>query len=225
MKIAGCDLSISSSGIVVEDLEDDFTVKSINYYGFTQKKKLESENILLYSNKNFTCDYQKYIWMVDKILEWVKDCEYIAVEDYAMHAGAMGMIFNLAEFEGLVKINCFKEGKNIRLYSINGIKKFFSGFGLSDKIGMKNAFDNTYQFQPNMKPDLSDLPDVVTGHGVSPTSDIVDATAICEMLRTELQLRHNVLTKEQLPKHQQESLYVSTKDTPNGYINKDFIHR
>lgn len=222
MKIAGLDLSISSSGVVIEDLDDSFEVKSINYYGFTQKKKLERSNIILYKNKDYTCDYQKYIMMVDKILEWCKDCEYIAVEDYAMHAGAQGMIFNLAEFEGLVKLSLFKQGKNIRLYSINGIKKFFSGFGLSDKIGMKNAFDNTYKF--SMKPDLSDLPDVTTGHGVSPTSDIIDATAICEMLRTELRLRHDILAKEQLPKHQQESLFVSSKDTPNGYINKDFIH-
>lgn len=221
MKIAGCDLSISSSGVVIEDVDDQFNVRSVNYFGFTGKKKLAADNILYYNNKEFNTDYEKYAWMIDHILEWCKDCEYIAVEDYAMHAGAMGMIFNLAEFEGFVKQSLFRQGKKIRLYSINGIKKFFSGYGLSDKIGMRDAFDK----HTGMKPDLSTLPEVNNGHGVSPTSDIIDAFAICEFLRTELKLRFNVITQTDLPKHQGEALYVITKDTPDGYVNKNFIHR
>lgn len=221
MKIAGCDLSISSSGVVIEDVDDQFNVRSVNYFGFTGKKKLAADNILYYNNKEFNTDYEKYAWMIDHILEWCKDCDYVAVEDYAMHAGAMGMIFNLAEFEGFVKQSLFRQGKKIRLYSINGIKKFFSGYGLSDKIGMRDAFDK----HTGMKPDLSTLPEVNNGHGVSPTSDIIDAFAICEFLRTELKLRANVITQTDLPKHQGEALYVITKDTPDGYVNKNFIHR
>lgn len=221
MKIAGCDLSISSSGVVIEDVDDQFNVRSVNYFGFTGKKKLAADNILYYNNKEFNTDYEKYAWMIDHILEWCKDCDYIAVEDYAMHAGAMGMIFNLAEFEGFVKQSLFRQGKKIRLYSINGIKKFFSGYGLSDKIGMRDAFDK----HTGMKPDLSTLPEVNNGHGVSPTSDIIDAFAICEFLRTELKLRSNVITQTDLPKHQGEALYVITKDTPDGYVNKNFIHK
>lgn len=222
MKIAGMDLSISSSGIVVEDLEDDFTVKSINYYGFTQKKKLESENILLYSNKNFTCDYQKYIWMVDKILEWVKDCEYIAVEDYAYgKSGAVGLIFSLAEFEGNVKIGVTRAGKKLRLYAVNQIKKFFSGYGLSDKIGMKDAFE---KYSEN-KPDLSVLPEVNNGHGVSPTSDIIDAFAICEFLRKELRLRNGIEYLHQQPKAVIECFNSLTKEHPTGLLDAPFIER
>lgn len=102
MKIAGCDLSISSSGVVIEDVDDQFNVRSVNYFGFTGKKKLAADNILYYNNKEFNTDYEKYAWMIDHILEWCKDCEYIAVEDYAMHAGAMGMILILPNLRDLL---------------------------------------------------------------------------------------------------------------------------
>lgn len=124
--------------------------------------------------------------MRNKIVGWCKDCEYVAVEDYAYgKSGAMGLIFNLAEFEGNIKISLFEAGKKLRWYAVNQIKKFFTEYGLSDKISMYQ----TWQNMTTAKPDLSDLPEVDNGHGVSPTSDIVDAFAICEYLRTELSLR------------------------------------
>lgn len=222
MKIAGLDLSISSSGVVIEDLDDSFEVKSINYYGFTQKKKLERSNIILYKNKDYTCDYQKYIMMVDKILEWCKDCEYIAVEDYAYGAnGSMGMVFNLAEFEGNVKVGLTRDGKKLRLYAVNQIKKFFSTYGLSDKIGMWTAF-NSYA---EVKPDLSDLPIVDSGHGVGPTSDIIDAYAICEFLRKELRVRNGIDSVDEQPKHIKDCLTTATKEHPNGVLGAEFIQR
>lgn len=124
--------------------------------------------------------------MCNKVVDWCKDCEYVAVEDYAYgKSGAMGLIFNLAEFEGNIKISLFEAGKKLRWYAVNQIKKFFTEYGLSDKISMYQAWQN----MTTAKPDLSDLPEVDNGHGVSPTSDIVDAFAICEYLRTELSLR------------------------------------
>lgn len=158
----------------------------MNIIGFTGKKKLESDRIVYYNNKDFNTDYAKYQWMCSKIVDWCKDCKYVAVEDYAYgKSGAMGLIFNLAEFEGNIKISLFESGKKLRLYAVNQIKKFFTEYGLSDKISMYQAWQN----MTTAKPDLSDLPEVDNGHGVSPTSDIVDAFAICEYLRTELCLR------------------------------------
>ena len=109
--------------------------------------------------------------MCEHIVEWCKDCEYIAVEDYAYgKSGTMGLIFNLAEFEGNIKMSLFKAGKNLRWYSVNQIKKFFTEYGLSDKISMYHAWENCQ----GVKPNLSYLPEVDNGKGVSPTSDIVD---------------------------------------------------
>ena len=69
MKIAGQDLSISSSGIVVEELDDNFDIIKVDRYGFTTKKGLEQENIILYKTKDFASDYARYNWMKNIILK------------------------------------------------------------------------------------------------------------------------------------------------------------
>lgn len=192
----------------------------VQYYGFTNKKKVEQDHILYYNNKDFNSDYAKYNWMRDKIMEWTKDIEYAAVEDYAYgKSGALGQIFSLAEFEGNIKLKWIELGKKMRLYSVNSNKKFFSGYGLSDKIGMRDAFDKWTE----TKPDLSTLPEVDNGKGVSPTSDICDAYALCEFLRCELKLRAGIIQLHQLPKHQIECFNICTKETPTGLLTAPFI--
>ena len=217
----GADLSISSSGIIVETIDDKtLDILDVQYYGFTNKKKLEQDHILYYNNKDFNSDYAKYNWMRDKIMEWTKDIEYTAVEDYAYgKSGALGQIFSLAEFEGNIKLKWIELGKKMRLYSVNSNKKFFSGYGLSDKIGMRDAFDKWTE----TKPDLSTLPEVDNGKGVSPTSDIIDAYALCECLRMELKLRAGIIQLHQLPKHQIECFNICTKSSPTGLLTAPFI--
>lgn len=222
MKIAGLDLSISSSGVVVETLDDNFEIQSVQHYGFTNKKKLTMENIEYYSNKDFLNDYQKYQWMADKIFEWCKDCDYVAVENYAFgKTGATGMIFSLAEFEGNIKLGLFNRGKKLRFYAVNQIKKFFTEYGLSDKIGMKDAFEK----KDGVKPDLSLLPEVDNGHGVSPTSDIIDAFAICEYLRKELRLRNGIELLHEQTKTIIECFNAVTKEHPMGLLAAPFIEK
>jgi len=181
---------------------------------------LEQDHILYYNNKDFNSDYAKYNWMKNKILEWTKDCEYLATEDYAFgKSGALGQIFSLAEFEGNIKLAEIERGQKMRLYSINSNKKFFSGYGLSDKIGMRDGFDKWTE----IKPDLSTLPEVDNGKGVSPTSDICDAYALCEFLRCELKLRAGIIQLHQLPKHQIECFNIVTKECPTGMLTAPFI--
>lgn len=177
MFIGSGDLSITSSGAIVEELDDKtLDIISVKYLGFTSKKKLEKDNILYYNNKDFNSDYAKYNWMKNKLCEFYKNCEYIAIEQYAYGKSAsQGQIFSLAEFEGNIKLNLVEQGKKMRLYSVNSNKKFFTGYGLSDKISMYKAF----QTWPENKPSLADLPVVDNGHGVAPTSDIVDR--ICSL--------------------------------------------
>ena len=223
MKIAGADLSISSSGIIVEEIDDKtLDIIDVQYYGFTSKKKLEQEHILYYNNKDFNSDYAKYNWMKSKILEWTKDCSYVAVEDFAYgKSGALGMIFSLAEFEGNIKLAWVDLGKKLRLYSVNSNKKFFSGYGLSDKIGMKDAF---YKWKEK-KPDLSTLPIVDNGKGVGPTSDIIDAYALCECLRMELKLRAGLVQLHTLDKEKIAVYNVITKEHPQGLLVAPFIEK
>ena len=217
------DLSISSSGIIVEELDDNtLDVIDVKYYGFTTKKKLEQNNILYYNNKNFNNDYAKYTWMQENILNWFNKCFYVAIEDYAFGtSSSSGMIFSLAEFEGNIKIGLYNKGKKLRFYSVNSNKKFFTGYGLSDKIGMYQAF-NKYT---GVKPDISTLPIVDSGKGVAPTSDIIDAFALCECLRMELKLRAGLVQLHELPKHQIEVYNVITREHPQGLLVAPFIEK
>ena len=201
MKIAGQDLSISSSGIVVEELDDNFDIIKVDRYGFTTKKGLEQENIILYKTKDFASDYARYNWMKNIILNWTKDCFYL--------------------FEGNIKLAEIDRGQKMRLYSVNSNKKFFTGYGLSDKIGMYQAF-NKYT---GVKPDISTLPIVDSGKGVAPTSDIIDAFALCECLRMELKLRAGLVQLHELPKHQIEVYNVITKEHPQGLLVAPFIEK
>ena len=216
-------MSISSSGIIVEELDDNtLDVIDVKYYGFTTKKKLEQNNILYYNNKNFNNDYAKYTWMQENILNWLDKCFYVAIEDYAFGtSSSSGMIFSLAEFEGNIKIGLYNKGKKLRFYSVNSNKKFFTGYGLSDKIGMYQAF-NKYT---GVKPDISTLPIVDSGKGVAPTSDICDAFALCECLRMELKLRAGLVQLHELPKHQIEVYNVITREHPQGLLVAPFIEK
>ena len=137
MKIAGLDLSISSSGIVIMELDDKFNVVNIERHGFvtTLKQQKLSPDMIYYNVKDYSCTYQRYQFFCDYILKWCKDCDVVAVEEYAMgKSGAQGLIFSLAEFEGNIKMSLFREGKKLRFYPPGTHKKFFTGKGNAGKI-------------------------------------------------------------------------------------------
>lgn len=235
MKICGLDLSISSSGVVTMELDDNFDVINVNCYGFTTVRKNEIPGQIIHYNleKDFTDKYNRFFWLRDNIMNWVKGCDYAAIEDYAMGAkGSSGRIFDLGEYEGMIKMCLYSDNARIRLYAVPSIKKFFSAHGNSDKIGMREAFE---KFQ-GVKPDISNLPYVNKGDGVAPTSDIIDAFAICEMLRIELKLRNGKMSPNELTDEQEIVLYGPKKgkkvvkknkryeDVPN-YIDKLFLQK
>ena len=223
MKIAGLDLSISSSGIIIEELDNNFDILDVKRYGFTKVLKNAFENITYYKTLQFKNDYKRYQFFCDHIVSACEGCDYVAVEDYAYSmSGASGMIFSLAEFEGNIKMSLFRKGCKLRFYTPNQNKKFFAGYGSADKIGMKTAFENW----TGIKPNLSDLPEVTNGKaGNSPTSDIIDAFAICEFLRKELKIRKKKKKMEDQEKYIQECFLTKTKEHPTGLINSDFVYK
>lgn len=222
MKIAGCDLSISSSGIVIMELDDKFNVVNIERHGFvtTLKQQKLSPDMIYYNVKDYSCTYQRYQFFCDYILKWCKDCDIVAVEEYAMgKSGAQGLIFSLAEFEGNIKMSLFREGKKLRFYPPGTHKKFFTGKGNAGKIRPYQ----TYKAYKGVKFDISDLPVVVDDKkGNAPTSDLIDAYAICEMLRHELALKANVMELHTLTVEQIQTLTNSTDEHPGGLIKSNF---
>lgn len=221
MKLCGLDLSISSSGVIVEEVDDKFDVIDVKYYGFTQVRKNEQENIKFYSNKDFINDYDKYYWMYENIIEWIKDCKYVAVEDYGY--GATGMVFNLAEFEGFIKINKYMQGATMKFYAPTQVKKFFAGKGNKVyKIDMYNAFMNYNE----KKPDISTLPELRNPKtGTPPTSDIIDAYAICELLRKEIRVKLGIETIDNMPKNVKEVFVGTKKKVIEGLMAENFVRR
>lgn len=227
MEIAGLDLSYTSPGIVVEKLDEYFNIIEIKKYGFTTVKKWSSKNIIYCNFDDFKHIYFRYDFFNNYILEWVKKCEYISVEDFAFSkSGEQGRIFNLAEFEGFIKQSLFKSGKKLRFYTPNQNKKIFANYGNVDKIGMRDALlkQNNEKNYGNILLTIDDLPPVLKGkEGAKPTSDIIDAFALCESLRIELALRNNTLSLDDISKEAKE-VYTNKTKTKNPKTNKIIIN-
>ena len=169
---------------------------------FTTTKKYASDNTVWYDKDQFADKYDKYMFMQDRILKFVEDADLVSAEDYAFgKTGAVGLVFDLAEFEGWIRQSIWRMGKAIYLYSPMTIKKIFTGHGDCDKLSMWRAYDKLDW----VKPDLSAMPPVVNGKKGAPgTSDVVDAYAAAVSLRTELLIMRNQGDAKSFPKHIQE---------------------
>lgn len=202
MKIAGLDMSVTHTGAVMMTLDQNLDIMETDWLSFTTTKKYASDRAIWYDKDNFVDKYDKYSFMQDRVLEFVKDADMVAAEDYAYgKTGAVGLVFDLAEFEGYIRQHIWRMGKPIYLYSPMTIKKIFTGHGDSDKLSMWRAYDALKE----KKPDLSALPPVVNGKkGAQMTSDICDAYAACISLRTELLIERNDGDPSAFPKPIQE---------------------
>lgn len=202
MKIAGLDMSVTHTGAVMMTLDQNLDIGETDWLTFTTTKKYSSDMAIWYDKDSFVDKYDKYSFMQDRVLEFVKDADMVAAEDYAYgKTGAVGLVFDLAEFEGYIRQQIWRMGKPIYLYSPMTIKKIFTGHGDSDKLSMWRAYDALKE----KKPDLTALPHVVNGKKGAPgTSDLVDAYAACISLRTELLIERNDGDPSAFPKHIQE---------------------
>lgn len=229
MKIAGLDLSVTSSGVIIEEVDENFNIQNLERHGFTTvQKNAILPGLVYYSYKNYNNTYQRYTFLQDTLLEWCKDCEYIGVEAYAISRGQNGKVFDLAEYEGYIKQMLFRAGKKLRFYPPNQNKKIFAGYGNADKITMKNTLlkKNETKSYGNVIFDISDLPPVKDGKkGTPPTSDLIDAFSLCESLRLELRIKNGIESIEDQPKYIKEVFLTETDEHPRGLINSDFIYK
>lgn len=220
IKIAGLDLSITASGIVIETLDDEFNIVDVEIYSWSPTKKGEQEHIPWLRSSDFNDKYERNLYLIEYVCSKLTDCEYVSVEDYAMDAS--GKIFDLAEFEGGVKMRLYAEGKKLRFYAPKANKKFFSGNGNNNKLRM---YEQGFVPYTEMKPDIATLPEVDRPGGVSPTSDIIDAYSLCEFLRAELKLKNGLMDLADLNRKQQECFTTPTSEAPNGLLAKEFLYR
>lgn len=217
--IGGLDLSKNSPGIVKMILDDNLDIVDVKCLGFTSVKKYEQSNIIFYKKTEFNFDQDQFIKIENYIFDFLKDTTYIALEDYAY--GGSGNITELAEFCGYVKLKQFLDGKKIRTYDIPSIKIFGTAKGNSDKLSMYQSFIN----HNGPKPDISTMPVVVKGSGVSPTSDIIDAFWIASFLQMELKLRKGLISLKDLGEEKIKLFNRTTKAQPQNVLVTDFIEK
>lgn len=219
MIIAGLDLSLTSSGLVKFYLDKNLDVSKVIYNGFTSTKSNQSDLVHYYSKKQFKNNTEKASWMIPIVESFIADVDYIALEGYAY--GASGYVFDLAEFAGVIKYNAFNANKAIRIYPPTSVKKYFAKNGNADKISMYRAFQDYICLY---KPSIKDLPEVTDGKkGASPTSDIVDAFGICDLLYTELLLRHGKILLSNLDTKTIEVFNSVDKKNDNNLLVREFI--
>jgi len=225
MIIAGIDPSINGSGIVKFELDAELNIVNKYYLTFTTVKKHAHKNsegeIIFWSNtknNSFRNDCDKYIYMRENIMKFIVDCEYVAFENYAF--GAKGQVFKIGEFVGMIVQRCYETGKKIRKYTPSEIKMFFTGNG-----GAKGKELMVKYFLKHDKKDRFDL-DKNNRLDKSPFADIVDGFAIAELLLTELKLRNNIITYDDLDVDEYRTfIKQQKKNKAIDILDRDFTYK
>lgn len=189
MRILGLDLSITSPGFCIMDVNEDdgYRIRQIDLHGFTKtdKWKFEGDGLVIHQ---FPKDYNQHPshyrpTLVYNIVEpYLKYIDYVAVEDYAF--GAKGKVFDLAEFAGSMKNYMYDRRIPIKKFPPMTVKLCATGSGAADKVLMGMAFNQTVP-KELINPHFYELAEYS-----SPSSDLVDAFYMANTLRLELSYRN-----------------------------------
>jgi len=219
--ICGLDLSINSSGITKFTLDDNLDIVKKEFLAFTSVKKnlkkYDNGIVHFYHKNMFKAQYiEKHIWMEEKIIDFIKDADFVSLEDYAMGA-SKGQVFNIAEFTGCVKRKIFDLDIPLRKYDINSIKMFITNRGNSDKsliLSFYNKVEDSDKFI---------FPKDIIENEKSYANDIIDSYYIAKLLQLELKIRHGLVLLKELPLKQIEMFNRTTKGNPVNILARDFI--
>lgn len=232
MKIAGLDVSPTSTGCVKFELDDQFNIVKIEKMGFKEVSKTSKESytdVHIYREHQFLTFYHRLSFMLPKIEAFLIDVDYVSLEEYAF--AATGKITMLAELCGNIKYRLFETGKKIRFYDPQTVKIFATGKGNAKKPDMYDGY-----LTVPYKEDLSYLPQIKVHtrgknaglrnkDGISPLSDIVDAFFICDILRHELGLKALVMSLNTVSSECKRIMTRTTKATKVDLLHQPFIHK
>ena len=176
MWIAGLDLSMNCSGLVkwdTDDIENTFTFKS-----FTNTLKWESEHIISYHDEDWKNQYEKTEWFLKHILDFVKGCEVVALEDHSYDS--TGLVFDIGAFIGVVKQELFRLGYKMIAIPPKTHKKYTTLNGNADKCITTDRIVANFPWIKNDR-ELMALKEYK-----SPQADIMDAFSIAYTLNAKL---------------------------------------
>lgn len=183
MRILGLDLSITSPGFCIMDVNEKYEITNIDLHGFTKtdKWKYEGDNLTIHK---FPDDYNSHpshyrpTLVYDIIKPFIENIDYIAIEDYAY--GASGKVFDLAEFAGGLKNYFYSQKIPIKKFAPMTVKLCATGSGTADKVIMGMNFKKS-SISKLVNQHLFDLPEYD-----NPQEDLIDALFMCLVLRVEL---------------------------------------
>lgn len=214
MVLVGVDNSVNSPGIVWYVLDKNLQIERKNFLGFTTVKKNSTSNIIHFKKDQFKDGIAQYTWMRDTIYNTIyndinqKLPDYVAIENYSFQS--KGLVFNIAEATGAIKVKFYENNIPMRLHDPNSIKLYSTGFGNADKKRMKEEYDKL--------PEDKKLKGIVN-------EDIVDAFFICDLLYQEILLRKGVLVLKDLDENQIRVMNRVTKSYPTNLLATDFIQK
>ncbi len=210
MRILGLDLSITSPGFCVMDIDDNYEIVEINLHGFTKTDKwiFEGEGLIIHK---FPSDYDKHpphyrpFLVYDMVKPYLKDIDYIAVEDYAF--GAKGKVFDIAECSGALKNIFYTQNIPMKKFPPMTVKTCATGNGGADKVLMGLAFASS-GLKKFVNSFLFDLPEYN-----NPQEDLIDSIWMANTLRIELCYRDTGKFPENLymPEANCQSAIISGK--------------
>lgn len=175
MIVIGIDYSITSPSICVHK-GPSWSFKNCEFYFLTTKKKYEGDwhNIHGSLHPDWLLDQERYNnisdWALNIITPTLKQNPTIYIEGYAY--AAKGVVFNIAENTEVLKHRLWKMSVVPNVIQPSAVKKYASGKGNSNKIGMSEAFIK----EVNLK--LHNI--IGCKEGDSPASDIVDSYYIAK---------------------------------------------
>jgi Holliday junction resolvasome RuvABC endonuclease subunit len=217
MVIVGADISINSTGLVKFY---DATATCFDWCGFTnviKTQKIYPCNMHLVP-KNFNTYLDKSMWMNEIIMDFCKDADYIAIENYSFGSKS-GLSFHIGGFTEILKMNWYMAGKKIRIYDIVEIKKTAVGKSNAEKYEMVNKFEENHD-------DLKLLhDDSIKSMEKSPLTDIVDAYFIANMLNVELKLRNGSVLLKDLPDNMIWAFNRTTKSNEENILCRPFLQK
>jgi hypothetical protein len=218
MIIVGLDMSINSPGLVKFALDGELNITSKDYLTFSTVKKYGCDNIITFKKDQFKYEYDQYIFIRDKIIDFIKGVDYVAMEGYSY--SSTGQVFNIAEMTSCIKMYMYENNIPFRIYDIASIKISNNCKGNCDKISMEINYEKLED-----KVDLSFLPMVYEKKAGNPKDNIVDAFCICKLLLLEIKLRTGRIAMRTLDESSIRIFNRITKSNPVNILDNDFIRK
>lgn len=173
MNIYGIDPSINCTAVVEFTLDEKNNIIKSDYISYSKTKRDATDRCPWLRKDDYKNNFEQHKHTVDRIISHIKPESIVCIEDYAL--GGSGLVFDIAEFVGILKYRLLIDLKcKLLMIPPKTAKKYATGNGNADKIIMCNTYDSLVD---PFKFDLSHF-----NKYENPYSDIVDAYFLAQLV-------------------------------------------